>query len=255
MTKSNFRRCLDHVLKWEGGYVDHPDDPGGATKHGITRATLAAYRGRPVTKQDVRDLTMAEAGEIYRPRYWAKVRGDDLPDGLDLVAFDGGVNSGPSRGIRWLQKGLGVTADGVIGPVTLAAAKPVDRRIPAIQRACAARMGFLRGLRTWSTFGRGWARRVADTEAAAVAMATRSAAVLATEADRASKAKDTQTKSAGGAVVGGGGSASLADLPDWALVAALGLAAVVALFLVLRAAQNGRRAEAYRAKQQEMADG
>jgi len=250
MTQRNYRACLDHVLKWEGGYVDHPRDPGGATNHGITRATLAQHLGRPVTKAEVKALTVETAGEIYRPRYWDKVRGGDLADGFDLVAFDGGVNSGPRRGVRWLQKGLGVTADGVMGPQTQAAANGAGDRVVVIQRACAARMGFLRGLKTWSSFGRGWARRVADTEATAVAMATRSAEVLVDEAAKARKAVRNEVSSAAGTTVTGVGADQAAGLPGWSgwVIAA---AVVIIIFpLVMRAIHNARRAAAYRAKAQ-----
>ncbi|MFW2541591.1 glycoside hydrolase family 108 protein [Primorskyibacter sp. 2E107] len=254
MTAANYRACLDHVFKWEGGYVDHPRDPGGATKYGITRTTLAAWRGRSVTKQDVKTLTVATAGEIYRPKYWNAVRGDEIPDGMDLVAFDGGVNSGPLRGIRWLQIGLGVKADGAMGSQTLGAAQSAKAGVTVIQRACAARMGFLRKLGTWSTFGRGWARRVADTEATAVAMHTRSASAVAVEASRAKQVKAAQTTGAGGTVASGAGS-GLFDLPDWAMSGVVVVAVAVALVLALNAAQNARREAAYRAKVREMSNG
>ncbi|HGG04718.1 MAG TPA: hypothetical protein ENK28_04615 [Aliiroseovarius sp.] len=254
MTANNYLACLDHVLKWEGGFVDHPRDPGGATNFGITRDTLSAHRGQPVSKQDVRDLTVGEAGEIYRAKYWDVIRGDKLPNGMDLVAFDGSVNSGPARGARWLQKGLGVPADGVIGSVTIQAAETARTGIQVIQRACAVRMGFLRKLGTWSTFGRGWARRVADTEAGAVAMYSRSADVVAGEADRAGRAKVANTTGATGSVAGGAGS-GLLDLPEWALGGVIVVAVAVALFMALNAAQHARRATAYREKQKEMANG
>ena len=172
--RENFDTCLSHVLRHEGGYVDHPRDPGSATNMGITQRTLSDWRGYPVSKAQVRALGRDEVAAIYRARYWNAVRGDDLPAGLDLVAFDGAVNSGPLRGAQWLQTGLGVTADGKIGPLTLRAAascKPAD----AINRACDARLGFLRRLGTWATFGRGWTSRVADVRSTALRMAAASA--------------------------------------------------------------------------------
>gem|GEM_PF-6374819 len=87
MAKANFSACLAHVLASEGGYVDHTKDPGGATNMGITLATLQEWRGRPIAKTDVRDLTRDEAAAIYRAKYWNKVKGDDLPAGLDLDGF------------------------------------------------------------------------------------------------------------------------------------------------------------------------
>lgn len=169
MAATSFARALDLVLRHEGGYVDHPRDPGGATNMGITRATLAGWRGTPVTRRDVRRLTLAEAARIYRHLYWDAVCGDELPAGLDYCAFDAAVNSGPARAARWLQRALGVRADGVIGPVTLAAA--AAEPVAAIRRMARARLSFLQRLMTWTTFGRGWSRRVRDMEACAIDMA------------------------------------------------------------------------------------
>lgn len=168
--KDNFEACLAHVLQSEGGYVDHPSDPGGATNMGITIATLRTWRGRSVTKADVKALTRAEAAAIYRKNYWDAVRGDDLPRGLDLVAFDAAVNSGVSRGAKWLQSALGVPADGKVGPKTIAAANAAHKDA-VIDRACDLRLGFLRQLGTWKTFGKGWTRRVESVRAAASKMA------------------------------------------------------------------------------------
>jgi len=254
MSRENYGACLKHVLKWEGGYVDHPKDPGGATNHGITRATLSKHRGKPVSKQDVRDLSVAEAGEIYRPRYWLAVRGDDLPDGMDLVAFDGGVNSGPSRGARWLQKGLGVAADGRIGPQTIEAALTHSTPVKAIQRACLARMGFLRQLRTWSTFGKGWARRVADTEATAVAMHTRSVSALQDARAAVGRSRDLNRGGAAASMTGSG-AGTLADVPDWAIYLAVAVGVIVALKFALNALRDSTRWHAYHGKIQEMING
>lgn len=165
----NFEACLKHVLQFEGGFVDHPHDPGRATNRGITIATYRAWKPGATVEQ-LKRITDKEVAEIYRAWYWQPIRGDDLPPGLDLVAFDAAVNSGPSRGAKWLQQALGTHADGKIGPMTISAA---GRQYgPAvIQRACAIRMAFLRSLGTWGTFGRGWERRVNSTEALALSMA------------------------------------------------------------------------------------
>jgi lysozyme family protein len=167
--KANFEACLAEVLKHEGGWADHPSDPGGSTMKGVTIGTFARYKKRDVTKAELRAISDHDLRTIYRKEYWDKVRGDDLPAGLDLVAFDGAVNSGPSRGARWLQTALGVTADGKIGPATLTAADAAQPR-GVIAKACDARLAFLRGLRTWPTFGKGWQRRVDSVRAVAVAM-------------------------------------------------------------------------------------
>jgi lysozyme family protein len=170
MAAQCFDAALAETLRHEGGYVDHPLDPGGATNLGITRATLAAWRGRPVAKAEVMALTVAEAGAIYRARYWNVVAGDRLPPGLDLAVFDFAVNSGPSRAIRTLQACLGVARTGRMDEATFAglARHPPNALIRALT---ARRRGFLMRLATWSTFGRGWSRRVASVEARALAFA------------------------------------------------------------------------------------
>ena len=165
--KDNFERCLAHVLASEGGYVNDPVDPGGETNMGISK--------RSYPKEDIRNMTRARAAQIYRRDFWDPVRGDDLPPGLDLVAFDGAVNSGVSRGARWLQQALGVTADGKVGPQTLAAARQAHPEA-VIDRACDLRMGFLRGLPTWSRFGKGWSSRVNSVRDTAISMSINPAA-------------------------------------------------------------------------------
>jgi lysozyme family protein len=170
MASENFAASLTHVFRHEGGYVDHPLDPGGSTNRGITRATLAAHRGRPVSKAEVMTLSAEEAASIYRKSYWDAVKADELPSGLDLVVFDAAVNSGPARAVRWLQQALGLAADGVMGARTLAAARARDA--PALIASYSqSRLGFLQRLSTWRAFGRGWGRRVREVERAALTMA------------------------------------------------------------------------------------
>lgn len=169
--KDNFQSALAAVLKHEGGYVNHPKDPGGATNKGVTQAVYDASRRRWGNgTRSVKAITDSEVASIYRTQYWDAVAGDELPSGLDYAVFDYAVNSGPSRAIRHLQTALGVSSDGVMGPTTLNAAKlrSVKRTISDL---CDIRMRFLRNLKTWSTFGKGWERRVTDVEAKALRMA------------------------------------------------------------------------------------
>lgn len=176
MAETRFEACLRVVLGHEGGYVDHPDDPGGATNLGITRRTLALWRQvspwEALPKSEVRALQREEAARIYRALYWQRCRGDELPAGLDLALFDFAVNSGPDRAIRQLQRLLGVAADGQIGPVTLAAIAGRSRGAALaglIGALCDARLGFLGRLKSFASFGKGWTRRVAAIRAAALA--------------------------------------------------------------------------------------
>jgi lysozyme family protein len=171
-SSSPFERALALVLLHEGGFVQHPRDPGGATRFGITRATLSRARGRPASVEDVRSLAEAEAAAIYRRFYWDAVRADELPQGLGLAVFDLAVNSGPARAVRMLQGVLGVEPDGLVGPLTLAArgADPAE----TIRRLTRARLGFLARLSTWPVFGRGWRRRVLAVEQEALRLAASS---------------------------------------------------------------------------------
>lgn len=166
MASENFEAIMEHIFRSEGGYVDHPSDPGGATNMGITIGTLRAWRGGTVTKADVRALSKDEARQIYRKNYWDAVSGDELPSGVDLCTMDSAVNSGVSRGARWLQRAIGADPDGMIGTRTLAAVEAADPSL-TIERMCDDRMNFLKGLRTWPTFGRGWQRRVDSVRAEA----------------------------------------------------------------------------------------
>lgn len=245
--KSNFDLCLREVLRHEGGFADHPADPGGATNKGITIGTYAGWKGRKVTKAELRAISDAEVAAIYRRKYWDAVRGDDMPAGLDLVAFDAAVNSGPARGAKWLQQGLGVAADGKIGKATLRAARGSARAydpVVVIKRACAARMGFLRGLRTWGSFGKGWSRRVAQVEAFAVGLAGQ-AVVAPREAATARTKAERETQGAVVPAAGGAGGFSIEGMPDWGIWVIAALAVVAVVMMLGRARHDRHRAEAY----------
>jgi lysozyme family protein len=159
--KENLERCLNLTFNHEQGYVNHPNDPGGPTNHGVTIRTLAAARGRKVSIDDVKRLSKEEAKQILIEMYWKPIRGDELPSGLDYAVFDFGVNSGPARAVMELQKLVGTAQDGIMGPKTLAAVKNYPGGTEKlIQDYCAARLDYCDGLRTWGTFGRGWTRRI-----------------------------------------------------------------------------------------------
>lgn len=165
----NFDAALAAVLNHEGGFVNHPADPGGMTNLGCTKQVWEAWCGRQVDEKDMRELTKGDVAPLYKQKYWDKIQGDYLPAGVDYVVFDCAINSGPGRAAKFLQQVVGATQDGVIGPGTLKAVAA----IPAgelIERYSAVRLGFLQGLATWETFGKGWGRRVEEVKHSALKM-------------------------------------------------------------------------------------
>ncbi|MDD7910878.1 glycoside hydrolase family 108 protein [Pseudovibrio exalbescens] len=169
-TQERFDACVEIVLSHEGGYVDHPQDPGGATNFGITLATLRDWRGDlALSAEDVKALSRTEAKQIYRARYWQALSCDQLPAGLDLMLFDFGVNAGPGRAARLLQRLVGAAEDGVIGPRTLAATTELATR-RLINAYADARLAYYRGLSHFSSFGRGWTNRTEAVRSASLGM-------------------------------------------------------------------------------------
>lgn len=164
MPKSEFAPALEIVLAHEGGWSDHKLDPGGETMRGVTQKVYDGFRQRKgLPLRSVRHIDESELQAIYRRQYWDVIRGDDLPAGVAYVVFDGAVNSGPTRSAGWLQRALRMNAiDGVIGEATLAAVRNHPDHDQLIADMLALRMAFLKQLRTWSTFGKGWSSRVRE---------------------------------------------------------------------------------------------
>jgi len=167
--QSNWQPCFVLILQNEGGYVDNPRDPGGATNLGCTKAVWEQYVGHVVTKDDIAALTPNDVEPLYRTKYWDAISGDDLPAGVDYAVFDFAVNSGPFRAAKALQTVLNVNADGKIGPDTFDALEASNPRDVAT-RVCEARLAFLQSLSNYANFGKGWSRRVSEVETAAFNM-------------------------------------------------------------------------------------
>jgi lysozyme family protein len=165
----NYPKALAAVLVHEGGYVNNPKDPGGITNLGCTKATWEEYCGHPVDERTMRSLTPLDVAPLYKRKYWDKIKGDDLPNGVDYVVFDAAINSGPGRAAKWLQACVGVYADGIIGDKTIQAVLNKDPK-ELINDYCAYRLAYLKMLQTWETFGRGWERRVKEVNATALLM-------------------------------------------------------------------------------------
>jgi lysozyme family protein len=167
--KENLLPAMVALLKHEGGFVNHPSDPGGMTMLGVTQRVWEEWVGHPVDEKEMRSLTPEKVAPMYKQKYWDKIRGDDLPSGVDLAVFDCCVNSGPGRAAKMLQRVLGLTEDGAIGPNTLAKTLSMDSS-KLIADYNAARLAFLQALPTWATFGKGWGRRVAEVTTEATNM-------------------------------------------------------------------------------------
>lgn len=159
-----FDEALAFALRWEGGYVNHPSDPGGATNRGVTQGTYDRYRGtKGLAKQSVKLITSAEVHDIYESMYWDVARCAELPWPVSGAQFDAAVNAGPKQATQLLQRAAGVSADGVIGPKTLAAIMAMPSQDLAL-RCCDERQKFYQSLvnrkPSLGVFLKGWTNRV-----------------------------------------------------------------------------------------------
>lgn len=171
MNADRFPLCLQETLRWEGGWSNHPADPGGATMKGVTQRVYNGWRdGKALPRRNVKFIEAAEIEDVYRGSYWNAVRGGELPPGVDLVVWDAAVNSGPVRAIKWLQKVTNVTCDGHIGAATIAAVGRFDEA-ELVTKYMSERSQYLRNLPTFPTFGKGWMNRCEAIKAKALVMA------------------------------------------------------------------------------------
>lgn len=247
MAKGNLGACLAVILPFEGGWADHPKDPGGATMKGITIAVYRRYKPG-ATKADLRGISDAEVEAIYRNGYWEPILGEQLPVGADLTVLDYGINSGPSRSVKDAQRVSGAEVDGRMGPKTLAAIAAMPSRA-FIKAHCAARLGFVQSLKIWNTFGKGWSRRIAGIEAKGLSWVSSKAELEKDAKDAAGKAVG-QGAGAGGAV--GTGTVDqvngISGLPIGLIIAAV---VIVAGILIIRTIINAQRAQALSAAAKE----
>lgn len=149
----NFDKAFQIVIGHEGSYVDHPNDPGGETKYGISK--------RSYPNVDIKNLTLDQAKAIYLKDFWNRLKCDEMPDIVRYPLFDAAVNSGVSQAVKWLQEAVNSKPDGIIGPNTLLAVKFQDSQV-VTRKMIGKRLTFMTRLNTWPTFGRGWAARIAN---------------------------------------------------------------------------------------------
>lgn len=229
--------AISKTLTYEGGYSNNPKDPGGPTNWGITLADARRYWKRASTAADVKAMPKSVAIQIYRQKYWAKMGCDGRPSGVDFVDFDLGVNSGVGRTAQFRN---------ALDPLGLS---PVEY----VKRHSAKRLSFLHSLRTWSVFGKGWGRRVADVEAFGVALALGSTGKpVAPELKKeASKATKKTIAHAGAGTATAGAAPTLPDVSTIDLSSKIGLfvfslvvLGIVAYF-VWHAVHNSHRVTAY----------
>lgn len=174
MTAQNYSKALKTVLVYEGGKVDDPQDPGGRTNQGVIQRVYNGWRKkRNLPQRDVYLMEPHERDAIYREGYWDLIRGDELPGGIDIVVFDGAVNSGPTQSVKWLQRALNMKrVDGDLGPATLEAILAHPDHDKLVADILTRRMYFLQALKTWKRFGRGWKNRVDQVRKIGQAWAT-----------------------------------------------------------------------------------
>lgn len=166
---NRFQTCLRTVLLYEGGFSNHPEDPGGATKYGITKKVFEEWAECSVTVEDIKNLTIADVEPIYFNKYWERMRCGEMPIGVDLMVFDFGVNAGPMRSIRFLQEVVHAHQDGIIGTETLGLVNEFHNPVIIVTNLSQKRKSYYKSLRTYATFGRGWDRRTEGVTTAALA--------------------------------------------------------------------------------------
>jgi lysozyme family protein len=237
MSAENYAESISRVLASEGGYVNHPSDPGGPTNFGITMADYRKYVKGDASADDVRAMKVDAAKAIYREKYWGATRCDELPAGVDYCAFDYAVNSGTGRVPKVLQRILGIAVTGRMDDATLVATRGREARA-LVQAICDERLRFLQGLKTWPVFGKGWAKRVGEVRVAALALADKEAGRIpirtgapATPAPGKGvvPVNDGARRGAAGGVIATGGIAaqqSAANGANWIVIAAILVAAL-----------------------------
>jgi lysozyme family protein len=261
MSAANYPRCLANTLREEGGWSNHPSDPGGPTMRGIIQREYTKYRAsKGLPNRNVRYIGEAELQDIYAGNYWRPMLGDQWPKGPDQIVFDIAVNSGTGRAPQIMRAAMGNPTGGV---ATLARLATRSRdQIGIVKRACARRERFYRGLRTFRTFGRGWLRRNSRMEAIGVKMCLEAQNVFdmagalkgeVTGAQIKAKRSAQGAAASGGSATAGGGALSQADVGswDWTVWLALGLTAAgavaVTLLLLWLWRKHSERAKAYAA--------
>jgi lysozyme family protein len=169
--QNNFDKCLEKLLIHEGGFVNHPSDPGGMTNLGVTARVWEEWVGHPVSEKEMGNLTPLMVKPLYKRKYWDACYADELISGLDYCVFDLAVNSGVGRAVKLLQSCVGATPDGSYGSITNALVKKASSEPnKIIELYSSKRLEFLESLRTFPTFGKGWSRRVAEVKATALEM-------------------------------------------------------------------------------------
>jgi len=227
MAQVNYARCLANTLVEEGGYVNHPQDPGGPTMRGVIQKVYDQYRSdHRLARQSVKFITEGELQAIYRTGYWDPIKGDRWPKGPDQIAFDIAVNSGPGRVRPLMAKALSTPASTSIDTLVKYADGANDR-IALCKKACANRASFYRSLGTYKTFGKGWMRRNARIEAISIKMCTEDERLSQKETKdlikkeensarkKAQRNKKAAVTTGGGGAVAGGGTASQVETFDW----------------------------------------
>lgn len=250
MAAASYDQALTRLLKDEGGYTDHPSDPGGPTNFGITLADARRYWKGNATAADVRAMPQSVARKIYRERYWDAMRCDELPAGVDYAVFDYGVNSGVGRAGKVLRRTLGLSdrTSSVSDDVISAAGRNVPGDL--VIALCAERLAFLKTLKTFPVFGRGWTTRVSGVRVAALAMAQRrQPPLVAATPSGASPGKAVvpagipAAQASAGAVVAAGAAAAAATsrFDVAAMVAAVAALTALAIFLIWRWRQRAHQ--------------
>ena len=254
MSSRNREAAILRVLAHEGGYTNHPSDPGGPTNWGITIYDARKYWKSGATAADVKAMPKSVAVDIYRAKYWDALRCDDLPAGVDYAAFDYGVNSGIGRSGKVLRRVVGIQADDYRVTDAVLAQCALRKPEAVVNAICDEREKFLRSLKTWPVFGKGWARRVIEVRKAALAMSENVAPIstvtLSEERAKATppapaiaKASTAAPAATVGPVVATGAAQAAGWPSEWMIGIAVAAIVIVAIVAGIFAYRHKRVAE------------
>lgn len=161
---ANAKKLIPFILRWEGGFANHPNDKGGATNKGITIATFRQYYGKESTIDDLRNMSNEQWEYIFKAGYWDMLKANDITNqSIANICVDWAWCSGTRTAIKQVQRLLGVDDDGIVGNITLSAINKANSK-ELFNKIKSSRLAFVEAIvkryPTQKVFLKGWRNRI-----------------------------------------------------------------------------------------------